>query len=584
MNYQRITAPFTCVVVALLLAVGAMAQQIVPLNSSRASNASFVAGKFVANEYADYGNVFGSQVYSGNASTGSSTITVRGGYIVLHDGRAVVPFAVGVPIVINDSAPELVTPTAVSGCFNAKGMNQDAILVQCSITASFSNLHGIGASISSGTGGIAEAVQDAFTFGGGVVVLEPGLYINTSCTNCYASVNAAIAAVLPYHMVSIEDDRVGPTQYWNIGGGTSLLPAPTTLTSTTVGFALNGANATGGAYTGTSTYHVCIAYVDVAGQEGPCSSDFSGLTAGTSATTYQIGIAAPAASTGAVGFVAYISLASGSYALAYSVPLTNSSCAGGSLTKIETVTPACPVTNATYGQTGSNMIVSALTVNTAPLATLLGGANNQYTGNSNGRQAYTYVPSTRLAVAGVPAVSLAFTATPGTVSSANPVVAATVNLPAGIMNVVNRSIRVCGTYTITPSSSTAKENIQLYWDAAGSDSAGTPVQIANLEEDASYTNVAYNGNFCQVLTTTVSGAGATAGSIIGGQNSWSLAIASAPTTVGAGGVNRTSSATGSLNLANTATAGYPTHLHVVQNHTTGSDGAIQILHLTIESL
>jgi hypothetical protein len=131
------------------------------------------------------------------------------------------------------------------------------------------------------------------------------------------------------------------------------LAAPATLTAATVGFGLNGANTTGGTYTGTSTYVYCIAYVDIMGQEGPCSATFSAATAGTGSTN-QIGFAAPAASTGAVGYVPYISLAGGSYALAYKVPLVSQPTVAGvapvsngvcTLTTLETITPACAVTN-----------------------------------------------------------------------------------------------------------------------------------------------------------------------------------------------------------------------------------------------
>ena len=165
MKYTRIIALALCVLAASL----AMAQNIPVAQSSGGSVISFGIGKFVANEYNNYGGSQSSQIYTGNATTGSSTIQIRGGYIVLKDGRSIVPYAVGVPIVINDSQAELVTPTAVSGCYKSQGMNQDGVLVTCSVTASFTYLHGQGASILSGTGGAAEAANDAFNWGGGGV-------------------------------------------------------------------------------------------------------------------------------------------------------------------------------------------------------------------------------------------------------------------------------------------------------------------------------------------------------------------------------------------------------------------------------
>ena len=308
-------------------------QVLVPQSlSTVGSNLSMVAGNFVANNY----NYTGAQIYTGNAATGSATITVRAGYVVLPDGRHVVPFAVGVPFVINDTTPEMVTPTAVSGCYNARGMNQDGVLVTCSITATFSFTHGIGASITTATGGLAEAANDAYNWGGGVVMLAPGFFVNTSCTNCFTSANAAIAGILPYGTVAVEDARSGsPTTYWaSRPNGTTPLAsgsAPTIITGT------------GGLNSGA--YRVEYQYVDVNGQLGTTSTESA-----QSATTTQVAFAAPAASAGAVGYVVNITAAAGGANSETNFPVTAANC---TLTKIESIIPACAVTNATYGQVGS---------------------------------------------------------------------------------------------------------------------------------------------------------------------------------------------------------------------------------------
>jgi hypothetical protein len=578
MKFTRIIALTLFASLAFISADRAVAQQAVPLNSYRASHLSFVAGKFVANEYATYGGTQAAQIYTGNASTGSATITVRGGYVTLNDGRKVVPFAVGVPIVINDTTPEMVTPTAVSGCYASQGMNQDAVLVTCNVTASFSFTHGV-AAITSGTGGLAEAIQDAFLWGGGVVVIEPGFFLNTSCTNCFASLNAAMAGVLPYASVSIEDDRQGPPQYWGLTSNATFLAAPATLTATTVGFGLNGANTTGGSYNGASTYHYCIAYVDVAGNEGPCSADFSAATAG-SGSTNQIGFAAPAASAGAVGYVPYISLAGGTYALAYRVPVSSSVC---TLTKIETVIAACAVTNATYGQTGSNAVVSALTVNTARLAAQLGAASttSDIVSNSAGHTAYIYAPGA-MSPAFLPIGSYApFTVTTAAATTV-PAVLGTIQLPAGFMNIVGRTIRICGHASQASAGSTATiENVQFFWDADGSNTTGAGVQIGNglVSVVTLVTANADSYSFCGELRTTVSGAGATAGSIqaVGGMLV-SQSGAAGTQASGAGG-DTSVGATASLNLAGEA------RIDVVYNHTTGTDAnGLVLQNLTVEVL
>lgn len=559
---------------ALLSLLGGHAAAQSIANSTYGNNASFVAGKFVANSY-NYGGAQSAQVATGNASTGSSTITIRGGYIVLPDGRAVVPFAVGVPIIINDGVAELVVPTSVSGCFKAQGMNQDLPLVTCTITASFAAIHGAYAGVLSGTGGIAEAVADAYNWGGGVVVLAPGLYVNNSCTGCYATVATAIAALLPYPNVALEDDRVGSPQLYSLSQGTaSFLAVPTTLTATTAA----PVSTPVGAY-GTGTYHLCISYVDIAGNEGPCSLDFSEAGVATGSFVFT----APAASTGAVGYTIYISLTSGTYALAYQVPLTSSIC---TLTKIETTTPACAVSNALYGQSGATATVTAITVNTSPIALQLGAASTttDYVGNSNARTSYIYTPSSRLGVTGVLGSSYSFTAGPATVATTVPQVLGTIAVPAGFMNTIGRTIRVCGKTTETTTASATVQAIQLWWDGAGSNAAGVPVLIGNLQAPVGTAVAAVNnGSFCETFVTTVAGAGVTAGSLLGGNSTFGLFPVSAQTQAGEfAGNDIKTAAVASLNLA--GGAGFTTRLHVVQLHTGGTDVSPQLLNVTVEVL
>lgn len=562
MKLTRIIALITLVASCF---VGANAQT--PTTSSPPENVSFGIGRYVANSYAAYGaGNYAPIVYTGNASTGSASITVRGGYVVLGDGRAVVPFAVGVPLMISDASPEVITPTTVSGCYNAKGMNQDAILVTCTITATFANTHGAGAPLISATGGLAEAIQDAFNWGGGVVVIAPGFTIPTYCTGCFATKAAAIAAVLPYQNVSIEDDSVGDNQIYTPAQTTStVLAAPATLTNSTAGFGVAGANFTGGSYTGNSSYIACIAYVDVMGNEGPCSATFTIATSGTAATD-QIGFTAPAASTGAVGYTIYISLASGTYNLTYQVPLTSTVC---TLTKIETVTPACAVTNATYGQTGSAAIVSNLTVNTAPLHLLATTASttSAYIGTPSGRTTYAYAPTGAISAGGLTATQRPYTIAPATATTV-PSVIATLPIPIGAMNVVGRTLCIAGQATEAAAGSTATvQNIEFLWDAAGSDTTGAPVIIG--QEQLTATLVTANAdfwNFQGCFQTQVSGAGVTAGTV---QDLDGRIIS----TYGAGVLGNAGtevlSSVGSLNLA--GTGGNTQRVHVVWLHTTGTD-------------
>src|SRR5258707_749504 len=102
-------------VASIFLAGVCLAQTFPP---SLPSTQSRVAGAFYAPNYAYgfYANP-GGKVSTGNAATGSSTITVEAGYIALADGRIILPFSVGAPILIGlGTTQETVTPTTVSGC------------------------------------------------------------------------------------------------------------------------------------------------------------------------------------------------------------------------------------------------------------------------------------------------------------------------------------------------------------------------------------------------------------------------------------------------------------------------------------
>lgn len=100
------------------------------------------------------------KVLVGNQATGSQTITVDFGVCTTLDGRTFTPITTTTPITIGSgSNQETVTPTAVSN-------PTPAIYGTCQVTASFSNLHGNGDPIASGTFGLIEAVNDAHILGG----------------------------------------------------------------------------------------------------------------------------------------------------------------------------------------------------------------------------------------------------------------------------------------------------------------------------------------------------------------------------------------------------------------------------------
>lgn len=522
-------------------------------------------GKYVATDYnyGGQGGVPALRVDTGPSGTGSQTYTVRvNAFIAVNrSGRIFMPLATNAPIFLDSEGP--LTPSAVSCATPTQGGT-------CTFTITVVNAHGPGSLISSATFGLQEAINDAGQSGGALALIDP-------MWKAYGGTDALVAAAVPYGTVSIEDRRNGVV-FWSPNQTTAtVLAAPATLTATTVGFGLNGANTTGGTYTGANTYVYDCAYVDIMGNEGPASATFSAATAGTG-TTNQIGFAAPAASTGAVGYVCYISLSGGSYNLSYQVPLVDGTTC--TLTKLERTTPACAVANSTYSQSASNLIVSALTVNTAPLHLLATTASTTaaYIGSPSGRTTYAYAPHNVGGTFGLTSSQQAYAITVAPATTV-PTVLGTIPIPPGFMNQVGRAIKVCGEATNAGTNSATVENIELLWDAAGSNTAGAPVIVGQMQITVTQAGTAENYSFCETLQTTVSGAGVTAGSLQPVFGNFTLSEAAG--TLHAAGPDVKAAAVGSLNLA--GTGGNTQRIHVVYLHTTGTDGAGTTLQgLTVE--
>lgn len=476
-----------------------------------------------------------------------------------------------VPLLVDSgAAQETVTPTGTSSC--GQPQNQTTAGSTCSVSGTFAQAHGAGANITSGTFGLQEAINDAAQSGGGVVVVDAG----------WGGTTAQLAAAQVAQNVVVEDLRAGAPQMWTPLGGATTLAAPATLVAGTAGFGVNGANFTGGAYTGNNTYIACIAYVDFMGQEGPCSASFTIATSGV-ATTDQIGFTAPAASPGAVGYTIYITLNGGAYNLSYKVPLIAQPALGGqgtavvssgvcTLTTVETITPACALTNATFVQTGVGAVVSALTLNTSPInpeSTVI-STTSVYVPNAGGRTTYTFAPTGQLGTAGLmPSNFLAFPLSAAAATTV-PAVVGTVNLAPGAMNTVGRKLRLCGELTTTASAATIVD-IQFQWDSMGQNTAGKGVLIGDMTATPTAAiATAGHATFCQDFQTTVASASATGGSI---NHVFSTGAVSGVTLIGGGalGDSVTPGAIGSLNLAADA------RINIIYLHTTATDGAGWIL-------
>jgi len=141
--------------------------------------------------YGVNGKVSPLRVIIGNGATGASTITVGPlGSITTADGLVIYPLATTAPILVGGGAnQETVTPSAVS-------QNTDG---SWTISATFSNLHGVGDTVSSATIGLIEAVNYAHNKGGLVVV--DGSWVQAGGTNSTITSNKG------YTNVSVLDAR-----------------------------------------------------------------------------------------------------------------------------------------------------------------------------------------------------------------------------------------------------------------------------------------------------------------------------------------------------------------------------------------
>jgi len=557
-----------------------------------------VDGDFIASRYNwEYGQV--RTLNSVGATSG--TITLSTSYVTLRDGSSIYPFAITAPVAIDQGSAvsETVIPTTVSGC----GTN--APNATCSITATFLNAHGPSAVITSGTFGLQEAINDAAGFNGGGLTANLGgqVIVDRSWSGTSSQIygnaagnttgSAPTGNVVVFSNVSIVDKRGMVPVYWNPAPTvTTILATPATLTAQLACDATHtfcsDASVAGSASWGGTVYG-CITYVDIMGNESPTCSATASFT---SAASKAIDIASPAASTGAVGWKPYLSVSAGSYALAYSIPLvTQAGVSTGvcTLTTLETTTPACAVANATYGQaasttgagglfTAGGAQITGYPVVTSQLAPEVGSASaTAYNPNDNGHTVYSYVPGSHLGISGVVAYSQPFPIAVAAQTTVGEVIG-TIHLPPGFMNYVGRSIRICGLAFKTSTTADTISNIQLWWDAEGSNvTAGTPVQLTDARVTATLTG-ASNYQFCQNISTTVAASTATGGTIIPGQG-YIMDATIAAGTVHAAAPEALVAAVGSLNLA------LNSRIEILYNHTTGTDGSgVTLQGVTVEVL
>ncbi|MGH9482353.1 MAG: hypothetical protein ACRD1L_09705, partial [Terriglobales bacterium] len=148
------------------------------------------------------------------------TVTVTSSAFTLPDGSAWVPFGVGLQVAISgDQNPETVTITAVS-CGTGG--------TTCAFAANFAFSHPGNFTVSSGDGGLQEAINYEAQFGGGVVAADPAFT---------GSVAALLASLKLPSNVLLVDETGGNFNFYGLGNGAapSLIARFSSATGTNLG-------------------------------------------------------------------------------------------------------------------------------------------------------------------------------------------------------------------------------------------------------------------------------------------------------------------------------------------------------------
>ena len=433
---------------------------------------SFSAGRYNTAAYANY-HLEVNSAPSAAAST-TYTVTVFPSTIVVN-GRTVNPFSTTTRILIGSGAnQETVTPTSVSGC----GIG--GITRSCSFTAAFTNAHGKGDQITSGSNGLDEALNDASNTGG-TVVISPG-YAGGIAPITDANI-AASTAVFPN--VIIEDDRKG-IQEWTVQPSTlTALATPATRSATAGNTQVISGTATG-TWTAVSTF-VCVTYVDILGGESPCSASFSF----TATVNVALNFASPAASTGAVGWRAYAGVTGTS--TQYQLPISATTCTLSTLT---------PYATCAMGAAG---VFPTPTTATA-LAPAAGGVAATYRPNTQSHTTFAYAPVGNRQIGLMQANYGPFLISPA-LTAGQSVVVGTVPLPSGLLNFIGRTIRVTGKLTFTPSTGGSSQLIVALGDTTDF-STGTPKTICTLTTTGTLTTAAQSQYFqCDMTVNATTATG-----------------------------------------------------------------------------
>lgn len=485
------------------------------------------------------------RVAQGSTSTGAYSITFpNGGYVTAAGAQSFTPFNLTTRITVGvGGVQETVTPTAVSGC----GVSS---VGTCTVTATFTYAHGAGTPVISGSGGFDEAVNVAHANGGGLVLVDN----NTSITGAIMNASTALFPDVSIQAM-IGGASAGIPSYFSIEPTTLSALATPAARSATAG----NTQVISGTATGTfaaSAYYVAVSCVDILGAESNVSTTYNF----TATASVALNWAAPAAETGCVGWVPYAGLTGTS--TMYRITPTAAIC---TLTAIETITPACAITNTTYGQTGSAAVTPSpnTTNGLAPTYVV-----NTYRPNTQSHSAFAYESRHNLPLCGgIEADYGPFVATVGGTTGQIQVLG-TVPLPAGCLNQIGKTLRVTGKIAATDGTS-GTPNIKVQLGPIYT--TGTPTTVCNMAQTSVALTAAANG-FSFSCTMTANAIGAT-GSLM--PNGWALAQLQAGSTAGNAMVD-----TGTAAITNNLAA--QDQLYITFIETSGTSTAAQLLDLHLE--
>lgn len=393
--------------------------------------------------------------------------------------------AVYAPVAIidaNSTLSEIVTPTSTTQSSGS-----------CGFAGSVLNSH-VSFVLQSGTAGLQEAVftqnQTSPVFD---VILDKNWYQSLAGLPGPPNPATVIAALTGNVNVGIVDTTTLPwTSYrWN---GTNYVAvsapgavaftsvtavsAPTALSTAALTNGILTTATTGGSIPASSTYRLGITYVTANGGETTISTESastSTIATGSGTATNTISVTSPAAATGAVGYRLYMTAASGS---TLTEILYTPTCTASTL---QTTLPGvCAI--------GSNATISAIITGTATVPAI----SNAFITPTASTSPLQSVPGSFPPFTNIATIAAAATSTIGAV-----------NLPAGYLNSLGRTIQVCGNGFGTTNSTPGTLTVASTLASIPGVTSITPFTAVSGTTTAS---AVVSFNFCFTSTTTATGA------------------------------------------------------------------------------